>query len=184
MNPLALAVIASVWIVILSFRQTRTARTVAFLASLTAVALVTYLANGPALLFIRIGLVVVAALVIVFFPWPIWYMSRADQEYDEFIANAAAHLHKMDGADFTSPGIREIRLRDLTDVGQRLEARAPPDVIWEQVRDRFLEHLRVDIDLLEDGSGRASGTFEQAASWLDMRIAWSRARDARSSFWR
>ncbi len=185
MNLLDLGVIVFVWAIFMAFRQTRTMRTVAFLAGMTAVYVGAGALMNPWRLLIRATLVPVAVGAVVRYPWLIWSMSRDEVEYDEFVHDVAKRLHGLDQEEVSDPAEWEHLGAEYREAARELDERPTPHPAWETLRDRFLYHVRFNLDVYD---GRRSADWnsrrQSIANWTAVRDEWKRVRASRSRFWR
>jgi len=184
-NPVDLGVIAIAWAILMVFRQTRTLRTVAFLAAMTALYVGAGSLVNPWRLTIRVSLVAVAAGVVLRYPWLIWSMSRTELDYDEFIHDIAEGLHRLNQPLVSDRAVWGRLADDYRAAARKLEERSPPHPAWGALRQRFLDHLRFNLDVYEGRRPADEAARDQAAdNWEIVRDEWKRVRMMRSTFWR
>lgn len=184
MTAPGLIAVAVAWLMVLAFRQTRTARAVTLLASLTVVGVSTYALPEPAATVLRLAIVAIGLVVIVRFPGVIWYLSGADRRFDEFISRCVMRLRQSERMFEGSAHVVGGRTSGLRDLQQDLQAYSAPDPVWEHVREHFLDHLQLDLDVVEGRADAKNAAAARVESWQAMRDSWERARESRGSFWR
>jgi hypothetical protein len=185
-NALDFATVVAAWALFLAFRQTRTLRTVAFLTALTVV----YVAAGPLASPWRplIRVIVIPAVVgavVLKFNWLIWSMSRAELDYDEFIHDLAERLHRLNQPVVSDRALWERYTDEYRAAAHQLEERPIPHPEWAALRDRFLDHIRFNLDVFEGRRPADLDSRDRAtAHWSVVREEWRRVRRSRSRFWR
>lgn len=185
MTPLDFVVVAITWAILMAFRQTRTVRTVALLAALTAVYVGAASLANPWRLTVRVSLVAVAAGVVLRYPWLVWSLSRTELDYDEFIHDIAEGLHRLNQPLVWDRAEWERLADEYRAAARKLEERSIPHPAWDALRQRFLDHLRFNLDVYEGRLPADEASRDQAAgNWALVRIEWKRVRMMRSTFWR
>ena len=169
----------------MAFRQTRTLRTVALLASMTAMYAGAASLVDPWRLTVRVSLVAVAASVVLRYPWLISSIRRTELDYDEFIHDIAEGLHRLNQPLVSDRAVWERLADDYHAAARKLEERPVPHPAWGALRQRFLDHLRFNLDVYEGRRPADEASRDQAAdNWEVVRDEWKRVRMMRSTFWR
>ncbi len=186
MNIVDGVVIGSAWLLFMTFRQTRTIRTVLLLSVLTAVYIVGSAWPTAVRIATRVALVVVAGIVVLKFDWLIWSMSRPELDFDEELRRITSQVRTQ---------VRRHVMLDFEDMRQlagafgqaqgdaeRLRA---PMADWEHLHALVLDYLRYNRELyagVRPFDEEAAKTSTER--WLEIRHEWDALRARRSHFFR